>query len=123
MKRVIGIGGIFFKSKDPKALRAWYHQHLGINSEEWGAQFSVQDLKPDSYQVWNPFKADTTYFEPSHQAFMLNLIVDDLEKLLEELKKEGIQLLEEMQVNEFGKFGWCLDPEGNKIELWEPPRS
>lgn len=124
MKRVIGIGGIFFKSKDPKVLGQWYEQHLGIKNEGWGAQFMVDNLKEvkDAYQLWSPFKADTTYFEPSTQPFMINFIVDDLTGLIAKLKEEGVTVMDKTDESEFGKFGWCLDPEGNKIELWEPPK-
>lgn len=124
MKRVIGIGGIFFKSKDPKALGDWYQKHLGVNNEGWGAQFLVTDLAEvkDAYQLWSPFKAETTYFEPSSQSFMINFMVDDLTSLLAQLKVEGVNVMDKTDESEFGKFGWCMDPEGNKIELWEPPK-
>ncbi len=124
MKRVIGIGGIFIKSKDPKALGEWYQKHLGIVNEGWGAQFLVKDLNEvkDAYQLFSPFKADTTYFAPSTQSFMINFMVDDLDALLAQLKAEGVEVMEAKEESEYGKFGWCLDPEGNKIELWEPPK-
>lgn len=124
MKRVIGIGGIFFKSKDPKALNDWYQKHLGITNEGWGAQFYVKDLEDvkNAYQLFSPFKTDTTYFEPSKQSFMVNFMVEDVTALLAQLKLEGIEVMETTEESEFGKFGWCLDPEGNKIELWEPPK-
>lgn len=123
MKRVIGIGGIFFKSKDPKALGEWYQKHLGIVNEGWGAQFKVKDLEEvkDAYQLFSPFKADTTYFEPGNQTFMVNFIVDDLMALITKLKEEGVNVMDKTDESEYGKFGWCMDPEGNKIELWEPP--
>jgi predicted enzyme related to lactoylglutathione lyase len=122
MKRVIGIGGIFFKSNDPKKLSEWYQKHLGIHNEGWGAQFLVKDLSEvkDAYQLWSPFKADTNYFEPSSQSFMLNFIVEDVTLLLEQLKLEGVTVMDKTEDGEFGKFGWCIDPEGNKIELWQP---
>lgn len=125
MKRVIGIGGIFFKSKDPKALGEWYQKHLGIVNEGWGAQFWVKELNDvkDAYQLFSPFKADTTYFAPSAQSFMVNFIVDDLAALLAQLKTEGVDVMEANEESEYGKFGWCMDPEGNKVELWEPPKS
>jgi predicted enzyme related to lactoylglutathione lyase len=124
MKKVIGIGGIFFKSKDPKALGEWYQKYLGIVNEGWGAQFFVKDLAgvKEAYQLFSPFKSDTTYFEPSKQSFMINFIVDDLTALLAQLKTEGVEVMESKEESEFGKFGWCMDPEGNKVELWEPPR-
>jgi predicted enzyme related to lactoylglutathione lyase len=124
MKKVIGLGGIFFKSKDPKALNEWYQKHLGIKNEGWGAQFFVKDLAEvkEAYQLFSPFKSDTTYFEPGQQSFMINFIVDDLTELLAQLKTEGVEVIESKEESEFGKFGWCMDPEGNKVELWEPPR-
>jgi predicted enzyme related to lactoylglutathione lyase len=123
MKRVIGIGGIFLKSKDPKALGDWYQQHLGIENQGWGAQFFVKDLAgvKDAYQLFSPFKADTTYFEPGKQSFMVNFIVADLTALLAKLREEGVDVMDKTEESEFGKFGWCMDPEGNKVELWEPP--
>lgn len=124
MKKVIGLGGIFFKSKDPAALREWYRTHLGIAAEEWGTQFFPKQLEEanlDAYQVWSPFKESTTYFAPSEQSFMVNFIVEDLYALLVELRREGVHVFEETEDTEFGKFGWILDPDGTKIELWQPP--
>jgi len=124
MKRVIGLGGIFFKSKDPAALREWYRTHLGIAAEEWDTQFFPKQLEEanlDAYQVWSPFKESTTYFAPSEQSFMLNFIVEDLFALLTELRQEGVHLFEKTEDTEFGKFGWIFDPDGTKIELWQPP--
>lgn len=125
MKRVVGLGGIFFKSKDPKALREWYKTHLGIAAEEWGTQFfwkAVEDEGLQGYNVWSPFKEDTTYIAPSEKPYMINLIVADLYALLAALRTEGVHVFDETDDSEFGKFGWILDPEGTKIELWEPPR-
>jgi predicted enzyme related to lactoylglutathione lyase len=125
MKRVIGLGGVFFKSKDPKALNEWYNKHLGLGAESWGAVFQfdrVTSEAPGGYNVWSPFKEDTTYIEPSTKPFMFNFIVADLISLLDVLRSEGVDIVGEMQDSEFGKFGWCMDPEGNKIELWEPPQ-
>lgn len=127
MKRVIGIGGIFFKAKDPEKLGAWYEKHLGIDVQEWGgASFQEgahTDLKPkrQAHIVWSPFDADTTYFAPSEKPFMINYRVHDLDAVLAELRKEGVQVDEKMEKSEFGSFGWIVDPEGNKLELWEPP--
>lgn len=124
MKRVTGIGGIFFRSKDPKALSAWYKTHLGIDVQEWGgAAFSWRG--PDNPEgvgttVWNPFPADTTYFAPS-AGFMVNYRVADLHALLAALRSEGVNVDEKVDESEYGKFGWVTDPEGNKIELWQPP--
>lgn len=123
--RVTGIGGIFFKSKDPKALAAWYQRHLGIPLEDWGgAVFSWKGPQnPDGVgtTVWSPFKADTTYFAPSEASFMVNYRVADLHALLAVLRAEGVQVDEKVDESEFGKFGWVVDPDGNKLELWQPP--
>ncbi len=124
MKRVIGLGGIFFKSKDPGALREWYRKHLGIASEEWGAQFfpkQLEEANVDAYQVWSPFRETTTHFAPGEQPFMVNFIVEDLSGLLDQLRLEGVDVMKETEDTEFGKFGWILDPDGTKIELWQPP--
>ena len=125
MKRVIGMGGVFFKSKDPAALRAWYKKHLGIDSETWGAVFKwnapeIKEQNKEIYNVWSPFQEDTTYLAPSGKPFMINYIVADLDQLVEALKTEGIALVGEPVTEEFGKFAWIMDPENNKIELWEP---
>jgi predicted enzyme related to lactoylglutathione lyase len=122
-KRVTGLGGVFFKSNDPKAQREWYAKHLGIESTEWGATFDWREKdQPDTIgqTAWNPFKADTKYFDPSTKDYMFNYRVENLVELLEELKKEGIQQVGELQVYDYGKFAHIMDPEGNKIELWEP---
>ncbi len=126
MKRAIGIGGIFFKAKNPKALSAWYKKHLGLPIDEsyGGFTFNWQDDKqrPDKgYTIWSPFKEDTEYINPSNKDFMFNFIVEDLDTLLAKLKEEGIDQVGEIEDSEFGKFAWIMDPEDNKIELWEPP--
>jgi predicted enzyme related to lactoylglutathione lyase len=125
MKRVTGIGGIFFKSKDPKALGAWYKTHLGIDVQDWGGavlQWKSAD-NPDGVgtTVWSPFVADTQYFAPSSAPFMINYRVQDLHVLLAALRAEGVQVDAKVEESEYGKFGWVVDPEGNKIELWQPP--
>jgi predicted enzyme related to lactoylglutathione lyase len=123
-KRVTGLGGIFFKVNDKAAMLAWYKKHLGINAEDWGAVFKFTDDKqPETaYTAWSTFKADTTYFAPSNKDFMINYRVDDLDALVELLKQEGVQLIGEPTNDDFGKFAWIMDPEGNKIELWEQPK-
>lgn len=125
MKRVTGIGGIFFKSKDPKALGEWYRTHLGIDVSEWGgAAFSWNsEENPDGTgtTIWSPFKEDSTYFAPSTASFMVNYRVDDLEALLVVLRSEGVTVHGDMQESEHGKFGWVIDPDGNKVELWQAP--
>lgn len=126
MKRVIGIGGIFFKSKDREAVRDWYATHLGITTEEWGTTFPWRrhdNPEDETYTAWSPFKADTKYFEPSKQEYMINYQVDDLNALLAKLKEEGVTVMDKTDESEFGKFGWIIDPEGRKIELWEPPKA
>ncbi|MEO3690479.1 VOC family protein [Roseateles paludis] len=122
MKRVTGIGGIFFKARDPQALAAWYRQHLGLAVEDWGGvAFKWADDSPSGTTIWSPFKDDTGYFAPSTAPFMINFRVADLHALLAALRAEGCQVLEKVDESEYGKFGWVIDPEGNKLELWEPP--
>lgn len=119
-KRVTGIGGIFFKSENPKAIKEWYAKHLGVGEVfKW---HEVDNVKPEqpAQTVWSPFKKDTDYFAPSEKQFMLNYRVENLEELMKVLKSEGVQQVGEIQSFSYGKFGWILDPEGNKIELWEP---
>lgn len=125
MKRVIGIGGVFFKSEDPEALRAWYKKHLGIESESWGAVFrwnTGEGKEVTGSTSWSPFKKDTTYLDPSPKSYMINYRVEDLHGLIKILKEEGLEILGGPEDSEFGKFAWLLDPEGNKIELWEAPQ-
>jgi predicted enzyme related to lactoylglutathione lyase len=121
-KRVTGLGGIFFKCNDPEKLREWYAEHLGLNTDQYGTSFEWRKADmPESkgYTVWSTFKNDTVYFAPSEKQYMFNFRVENLEWLLEELKKEGINQIGEIQVYEYGKFANIMDPEGNKIELWE----
>jgi predicted enzyme related to lactoylglutathione lyase len=121
MKRVIGIGGLFFKAEDPQNLAAWYGRHLGIDfGGKTYSDFQFQ-AGERGWTALSFFKQDTQYFDPSAKQFMFNLRVDDLDRLLEVLRAEGVQVLEGGEAGEYGKFGWILDPEGNKIELWEPP--
>lgn len=125
MKRVTGIGGIFFKARDPQALGAWYRKHLGIDVQAWGgAAFSWADAdgKPTiGTTIWSVGPADGDQYAPSSAAFMINYRVDDLAALLQALRAEGCQVLEKTDDSEYGKFGWVMDPEGNKVELWQPP--
>ena len=127
MERVIGLGGIFFKSKDPARLSAWYRKHLGLNVEDWGgvtfqegAGSQLQPLRK-SFTLWSPFPDDTDYFRPSEKSYMINFRVHDLHAVLAELRQEGVEVDEKTDESEFGKFGWILDPDGTRIELWEPP--
>ncbi|MCE9526037.1 MAG: VOC family protein [Planctomycetales bacterium] len=125
MKRVTGIGGIFFKSKDPKALGEWYRTHLGMNVEEWGG-VSFPWVTPENPSgtgttIWSPFAEDTKYFSPSQASFMINLRVADLHPLLAVLREEGCDVDANFDESEYGKYGWVMDPEGKRIELWQPP--
>lgn len=124
-KRVTGIGGIFFKTEDPKKLKEWYGKHLGLPVDDYGASFKWIDAdypnaKSPALTAWSPFKSDTTYFAPSEKPYMFNYRVENLVELLKVLKEEGVQIVGEMQEFSYGKFGWIMDPDGNKIELWEP---
>jgi len=120
-KRVTGIGGVFFKTKDPNAVKDWYNKHLGLNTDQWGCTFWWKDKDGnDCSTQWSAFKEDTNHFEPSKKDFMMNYRVENLEELLETLKAEGVTVIDEIQKVEEGKFGWIMDLEGNKIELWEP---
>ena len=123
MKRVTSIGGIFFKSKDPEKIKEWYSKHLGIQMDSYGTSFEwrqVDDVNKKGYTTWSPFKETTDYFSPSKKEFMINYRVENLDYLLEELKKEGVTIIDNIETYEYGKFVHILDPEGNKIELWEP---
>jgi predicted enzyme related to lactoylglutathione lyase len=123
--RVGGIGGIFFKARDPKALAEWYRVHLGLPVEPWGgaALRWAGEHNPGGVgsTIWSPFAADTGYFAPSEASFMVNYRVADLHALLAALRTEGCNVVDKVEESEYGKFGWVLDPEGNKLELWEPP--
>ncbi len=120
-KRVTGIGGLFFKSKNPEATKAWYKKHLGFNTDEYGCTFWWQNQKGEKCSTqWSPFKEKTEYFSPSKKDFMFNYRVENLETLLPILKQEGVTIVGEIQTFDYGKFAWILDNEGNKIELWEP---
>lgn len=122
MKRVTGIGGIFFKCQDPEKVNQWYKTHLGFNISQYGTKLEWQqdaDSKSKGYTLWSPFPDKTTYFEPSRREFMINYLVEDLEALVVELKKEGVTVLDEIATYDYGKFVHILDIEGNKIELWE----
>jgi catechol 2,3-dioxygenase-like lactoylglutathione lyase family enzyme len=124
MRRVTGIGGVFFKARDPKALGAWYRTHLGLKVEDWGGvafRWSDDNTAGVGTTIWSPFNEDTTYFAPSASPFMVNFRVEDLHALLAALREEGCTVDERVEESEHGKFGWVMDPEGNRIELWQPP--
>jgi predicted enzyme related to lactoylglutathione lyase len=123
MKRVTGIGGIFFKSKDPQQIKEWYKTHLGFDTDQWGTNFEWRqgaDPTQKGFTQWSPFTETTEYFAPSQKDFMINYRVEDIEALVAVLKQEGVTVLDEIEVFEYGKFVHILDGEGNKIELWEP---
>jgi predicted enzyme related to lactoylglutathione lyase len=120
MKRVTGLGGIFFKAEDPKKLNEWYKNHLGVTGVfKWYELHNPGAAHP-AQTVWSTFEKQTTYFQPSEKQFMINYRVENLEELLEVLKREGVTVIGEVQTFSYGKFGYVLDPEGNKIELWQP---
>jgi catechol 2,3-dioxygenase-like lactoylglutathione lyase family enzyme len=125
MERVTGIGGIFFKANDPDQLQAWYQRHLGVEPGGEGVvKFEWREaLQPEhkGHTVWAPFPKDTRYFDPSTAPFMINYRVSNLDRMLEQLRRAGAALEERIEESEYGRFGWVLDPEGNRIELWEPP--
>ncbi len=122
MAKVLGVGGVFFKSKDPEKLAKWYEEWLGIEIDPSysGSNFSPENMPAKSYTVWSPFQADTAYFEPSDNPYMINFIVDDLYGALDQVQQGGAALAGEPEEHEYGHFGWFIDPEGNKIELWKP---
>ena len=124
MKKVTGFGGIFYKAEDPKASMAWYKNHLGIQvNDEYGATFRWRtdaDPKRNAYTAWSPMESTTPYFNPSEKPFMLNFRVENLEALLEELASNGVLPLGPIEVYSYGKFAHIMDPDGIKIELWEP---
>ena len=120
MAKVIGIGGVFIKAKDPKALQAWYRDVLGMDVSEWGAQMYNEPEHGRTYSVWNAFASDTKYFQPSTREFMVNLRVDDLDGLLARLRERGANVLDRGEDGDFGKFGYVVDPEGTLLELFQP---
>ncbi|MGI9548020.1 MAG: VOC family protein [Flavobacteriaceae bacterium] len=121
--RVTGIGGIFFRSKDPKATNAWYGKHLGLATDDYGSPFEFRNANnPEeiNYLRWAPFDEGTDYFAPSEKDFMINYRVQHIEALVEQLKEDGVTVVDSITSFEYGKFVHIMDPEGNKIELWEP---
>lgn len=123
MKKVTGIGGIFFKTKDPEKMKDWYSKNLGLVANEYGSVFEFRESdapEKKAYSIWSPFTEDTEYFQPSEKEFMINYRVENIEQLVEELKNAGVIVCDEIETYEYGKFVHILDPENNKIELWEP---
>ena len=125
MSRVTGLGGIFFKAKDPDSLRNWYSKHLEFPLEDWGGMTfrwrETDQPEREGATAWSLFPASSKYFDPSTSPFMINYRVANLAQVLEQLRSEGCQVDDKVDESEFGKFGWVMDPEGNRIELWEPP--
>lgn len=122
MARALGVGGIFFKSGKPEELGNWYKKWLGSPVEHpYGASFKPAGMPNRSFSVWAPFENSTSYFDPSGKEFMFNLIVDDLDGALSQVREGGAKVVGDIQEEEYGRFGWFMDPEGNKVELWQPP--
>ncbi len=123
MKKVTGIGGIFFKCKEPDKMKDWYKTHLGFDTDQYGTNFEWRqeaDETQKGFTQWSPFPETTTYFQPSEKDFMINYRVENLEELVEQLKKEGVTITDTIETFEYGKFVHIIDMEGNKVELWEP---
>ncbi len=123
--KALGVGGIFFRSPDPARLANWYRDTLGLDIEAWGSthgtSFLPSAMPANAFTVWSTFSADTEYFGDSGQSFMINLVVDDLDAALDNVKAAGGQVIPEKEEHDFGRFGWMVDPDGNRVELWEPP--
>jgi predicted enzyme related to lactoylglutathione lyase len=124
MAKVLGVGGIFFKSPDPQMLCQWYSDWLGLTVSSEGMSFVLffpGSMPKNGYTVWSAFDSNTTYFSPSNNEFMFNLVVDNLEEALSQVKAGGAQVVGESEKNDYGQFAWFMDPDGNKVELWQPP--
>ena len=123
--RVLGVGGVFFRSPDPGRLAAWYGETLGFDTESWGethgTSFSPEAMPANAFTVWSIFARDTEYFGDKRQPYMINLVVDDLDAVLANVRAAGGKVIPEKEEQDFGRFGWFLDPDGNRVELWEPP--
>lgn len=123
MKKVTGIGGIFFKCTNPEKMKDWYRNHLGFDTDKWGTNFEWRqgsDSTKKGFTQWSPSAENTSHFEPSQKEFMINYRVENLERLIEELKKQGVTIVDKIETFDYGKFAHIIDIEGNKIELWEP---
>ncbi len=119
--KVTGIGGVFFKTENPKETKDWYKKHLSFNTDDWGCTFWWKDKDGNKASTqWSPFDKKTDYFSPSKKDFMFNYRVENLVELLEELKQDGVTVIDKIEEYDYGKFGWIIDLDGNKIELWEP---
>ena len=122
MERVRGVGGVFFKARDPKALAEWYRRHLGVPVVEGQTYAAFEAEGRDEQTVWSSFPTDTAYFGPGSATFMLNYLVDDLDAMLAQLRSAGAEVDDRVEEHDYGRFGWAVDPEGNRFELWEPKR-
>lgn len=122
MERILGIGGVFFKARDPKALAAWYAEHLGVPVVK-GESYAALANEGEAEVVWSVFPQTTDYFEPSRAPFMFNYRVRDLDAMLSQLRAAGAEVEERIEEYEYGRFGWAMDPEGNRFELWEIPEA
>jgi catechol 2,3-dioxygenase-like lactoylglutathione lyase family enzyme len=120
MAKVLGVGGIFFTSPDPARLRDWYTRWLGIPADEHGAMFAPDAMPAGALTIFSPFPADTTYFAPATRGFMFNLVVDDLDAALAQVREGGARVVG-TEDHDYGRFGWFVDPDGNKVELWQVP--
>ena len=122
MAKVLGVGGVFFKSSDTEAIGNWYKEHLGLTiySDWGGTMFTPDKLPKGAYTVWSPFKEDSEYFSPGTNNYMINLIVDDLDAALAQVRAGGAEIVGKPESSEYGDFGWFIDPDGNKVELWRP---
>jgi len=126
MAKVLGVGGIFFKSPDPRRLLDWYSRWLGFQTlagDEGSVMFSPKSMPENGLTVWSPFPAETDYFAPSDRPFMLNLVVDDLDEAIKQVAAGGVQVVGAIEKFDYGSFGWFIDPDGNKVELWQPKGS
>jgi len=123
--KVLGVGGVFFRSPDPGRLANWYRDVLGLEIEAWGdthgTSFSPDAMPANAFTVWSAFSSDTEYFGDRRQSFMINLVVDDLDAALANVRAAGGKLIPDKEEHDFGRFGWIEDPDGNRVELWEPP--
>ena len=123
--RALGVGGVFFRSKNPALMGQWYADTLGLQVENWGdthgTSFAPEDMPPTAFTVWSAFAQNTEYFGDSGQSYMINLVVDDLDAALTKVREAGAHVLDEREEHDFGRFGWFVDPDGNRVELWEPP--
>ena len=121
MAKVLGVGGVFFKSPDPDRIYDWYGKHLGVvKKDEPGISFANSMQADDSYVVWSVFKSDSRYFEPADKQFMFNFVVDDLAGALQQVADGGAEIIGDVEKYDFGSFAWFIDPDGNKVELWQP---